>query len=116
MKLRLFFSFALLCLSVLIIQSCTSENSTDDEFETSAFEIENEDVDIAPLVEYCIYIVQSSTTGLYPKGSKFCTTCTKPKCKEFITVKPTVDGKKKTVNGRRTRASCRDCSDGLPII
>ena len=115
MKIKLFFSFVMLCLSVFIIQSCTSEIESGDDVEAASIEVENEDIDIALLTKYCVYIVQSSTTSLYPKESKFCTTCVNP-CAEYITVNPTVDGKKKTVTGRRTRASCRKCTDGTPIL
>jgi len=123
MKLKQLFNFALFCFCVLIIQSCTSdltsnEENNIDENDAASIEIENEDIEILPAADYCKYRVKTSTKpGKIAIGTGVCFKCVKRVgCGLNMNTTITVGDDEVTVTGGRIAGTCVTCNPKKDII
>jgi len=116
MKIKLFSFFALTCLCFFLIQSCSNENISEEEFNTSSIEIDIDDIDPVP-IKYCRYNVTKSSVPGIKVADIVCVECDEP-CAEDLTdhvVNYPVNNQG-LVSGTRVGKRCKKCPTGGHVI
>ncbi len=118
MKLKMLFSFTLFCLSIFIIQSCTSEFASGDDSDSASIEIENEEVEIVFAKDYCRYrVTTSSNPAKIAIGTRVCFSCSKRVgCGRDMDTTITMGDDEVKVTGVRSAGTCVTCKNKNDII